>query len=136
MFDFLVYMIAVLVVSISIVFFVRRNNMKNDEALEDQHRALHSVLLEFNELMKLQSDRLRSGLKSWYDLNEEILRYVTAYYNKEGLSYEVKKIAVVEFMKELSAHLDSVVKSKNQEDQIVELVSQFKTNKPMYGINP
>ena len=136
MFDFLIYMIAVLVVSISIVLFVRRNNMKNDEALEGQHKALHSVLLEFNELMKLQSDSLRNGLESWYDLNEEILRYVTTYYNKEDLSYEVKKIAVVEFMKELSTQLDSVVKSKNQEERIVELVSQFKTNKPMYGINP
>ena len=136
MFDFLVYIVAVLVVSISIVFFIRRNNMKNDKELEDQHKALHSVLLEFNELMKFQSESLRGGLESWYDLNEEILRYVTTYYNKEDLSYEVKKIAVVEFMKELSAHLDSIVKSKNQEERILDLVNQFKTNKPMYGINP
>ena len=136
MFDFLVYIVAVLVISISIVFFIRRNNMKNDKELEDQHKALHSVLLEFNELMKFQSESLRGGLESWYDLNEEILRYVTTYYNKEDLSYEVKKIAVVEFLKELSAYLDSLVKSKNQEERIVELVNQLKTNKPMYGINP
>jgi len=136
MFDILIYVIAVIVIAISIVLLVRRNNMKNDEVLKDQHKALHTVLLEFNDLMKLQSESLRTGLESWCDLNEEILRYVTTYYNKEDLSHEVKKIAVVEFMKELSSQLDSVIKSKNQEEQIVELVSQFKTNKPMYGISP